>query len=76
MAVIMLQSQLLHLSNLGEKMYQGIPEQAEVPPAAQVPASGQAMNPPAQAPPPAVPTSGPNSNPLNLFPQVVITFNV
>ncbi|GFY82878.1 Rad23 UV excision repair protein family [Actinidia rufa] len=47
----------------------GIPEQAEVPPAAQAPASGQAMNPPAQGPPPAVLNSGPNANPLNLFPQ-------
>ncbi|PSS33603.1 Ubiquitin receptor RAD23d like [Actinidia chinensis var. chinensis] len=54
-----------------EYLYSGIPEQAEVPPAAQAPASGQAMNPPAQALPPAVPTRGPNANPLNLFPQGV-----
>ncbi|GFY84801.1 Rad23 UV excision repair protein family [Actinidia rufa] len=52
-------------------LFLGIPEQAEVPPVAQAPASGQAMNPPAQALPPAVPTSGPNANPLNLFPQGV-----
>ena len=59
-------------------MSQGIPEQAEIPPAARVPASGQATNPPAtnlpaQAPQPAVPTGGtggPNANPLDLFPQV------
>ncbi|XP_057462463.1 ubiquitin receptor RAD23c-like isoform X2 [Actinidia eriantha] len=52
-----------------EYLYSGIPEQAEVPPGAQAPASGQAVNPPAQAPPPAVLNSGPNANPLNLFPQ-------
>ncbi|CAN6708309.1 unnamed protein product [Malus baccata var. baccata] len=48
---------------------QGIPEQAEVPPAAQVPAGEQAANLPAQAPQPAAPTGGPNANPLDLFPQ-------
>ncbi|CAN6571768.1 unnamed protein product [Malus baccata var. baccata] len=53
---------------------QGIPEQAEVPPAAQVPAGEQAANPPAanlpaQAPQPAAPTGGSNANPLDLFPQ-------
>ncbi|BBH00110.1 Rad23 UV excision repair protein family [Prunus dulcis] len=52
----------------------GIPEQAEVPPAAQVPAGEQAANPPAanppaQAPQPVAPTGGPNANPLDLFPQ-------
>lgn len=58
-------------------MCQGIPEQAEVPPVAQVPAGEQAANPlapaanpPAQAPQPAAPTGGPNANPLDLFPQV------
>jgi UV excision repair protein RAD23 len=51
---------------------QGIPEPADVPPVARVPASGQAANPPAQAPLPAAPTSGPNANPLDLFPQVDI----
>ena len=47
----------------------GIPEQAEVPPVAQAPAARQAVNPPAQAPQP-VASSGPNANPLDLFPQV------
>lgn len=51
-------------------LFQGIPEQAEVPPVARVPSSGQAVNPPAQAPLPAAPASGPNANPLDLFPQV------
>jgi len=52
-------------------LYSGIPQQAEVPPVAQAPASGQAVNPLAQAPQPAVPvpSSGPNANPLDLFPQ-------
>lgn len=52
-----------------EYLYSGIPEPADVPPVARVPASGQAANPPAQAPLPAAPTSGPNANPLDLFPQ-------
>ncbi|XP_010549930.1 PREDICTED: ubiquitin receptor RAD23c-like [Tarenaya hassleriana] len=55
-----------------EYLYSGIPEQAEVPPVAQAPASGgQPTNPPAQAgqQPAAAPTSGPNANPLDLFPQ-------
>nr|POF08357.1 isoform 2 of ubiquitin receptor rad23c [Quercus suber] len=52
-----------------EYLYSGIPEPAEVPQAAQAPVSGQAVNPPAQAPQPAVPASGPNANPLDLFPQ-------
>uniref|UniRef100_A0A5B6YGU3 Ubiquitin receptor RAD23 n=1 Tax=Davidia involucrata TaxID=16924 RepID=A0A5B6YGU3_DAVIN len=52
-----------------EYLYSGIPQQAEVPPVAQAPTSGQAVNPPAQAPQPAVPSSGPNANPLDLFPQ-------
>ncbi|KAH7683452.1 UV excision repair protein Rad23 protein [Dioscorea alata] len=50
----------------------GIPPQAEVPPVAPAPASGQEVNPPVQAPQPAQPTvapSGPNANPLDLFPQ-------
>lgn len=50
---------------------QGIPEQAEIPPAAAAPASGQAVNPPVQSSQPAVPSGGPNANPLDLFPQVV-----
>ena len=58
--------------------FQGIPAQAEIPPAPQAPATGgQAANPLAQtrqeaAPVPA--TGGPNANPLNLFPQVVFFF--
>ncbi|KAG5227155.1 ubiquitin receptor RAD23d [Salix suchowensis] len=51
-------------------LYSGIPEQAEVPPVAQGPASGDAVNPPPQAQQPAAPISGgPNANPLDLFPQ-------
>ncbi|CAN4090631.1 unnamed protein product [Withania somnifera] len=50
-----------------EYLYSGIPEQAEIPPAA--PASGQAVNPPVQASRPVVPSGGPNANPLDLFPQ-------
>ncbi|KAF7827827.1 ubiquitin receptor RAD23c-like [Senna tora] len=53
-----------------EYLYSGIPEQAEVPPVA------RAANPPAPAPqaaqpaqPAPAPTSGPNANPLDLFPQ-------
>ncbi|KAL6135391.1 hypothetical protein ACLB2K_067619 [Fragaria x ananassa] len=62
-----------------EYLYSGIPEQAEVPPAAQVPVGEQAVNPlagnppainpPAQAPQAAAPAGGPNANPLDLFPQ-------
>ncbi|KAF5184207.1 Uv excision repair protein rad23 [Thalictrum thalictroides] len=53
-----------------EYLYSGIPEQAEVQPAIRPPATGQAAIPaPAQAPQPAVPSSGPNANPLDLFPQ-------
>ncbi|XP_008775144.1 ubiquitin receptor RAD23d-like [Phoenix dactylifera] len=50
-----------------EYLYSGIPEQAEAPPVSQAPTS-----PPVQAPQagqPAVPSSGPNANPLDLFPQ-------
>lgn len=68
---------MLILTSFSVDGYQGIPEQAEVPPVARVPASGTAANPPAQPPPqPAqratVPSSGPNANPLDLFPQVVM----
>ncbi|CAN7116902.1 unnamed protein product [Brassica rapa subsp. narinosa] len=54
-----------------EYLYSGIPEQAEVPPVARAPASGgQPANPPAQAQQPAAaPATGPNANPLDLFPQ-------
>ncbi|CAH1414028.1 unnamed protein product [Lactuca virosa] len=51
-----------------EYLYSGIPEPAELPPAAGVsPLPGlQAAQPPPAA---VVPPSGPNSNPLDLFPQ-------
>ncbi|KAK4792594.1 hypothetical protein SAY86_023029 [Trapa natans] len=56
-----------------EYLYSGIPEQAEVPPVARVPAPEQPANPPAQPGQPAqqapIPSSGPNANPLDLFPQ-------
>ncbi|XP_016484855.2 ubiquitin receptor RAD23d-like isoform X1 [Nicotiana tabacum] len=54
-----------------EYLYSGIPEQAEIPPPAPAPApaSGQAVDPPVQASQPAVPSGGPNANPLDLFPQ-------
>ncbi|CAF2126068.1 hypothetical protein YC2023_029610 [Brassica napus] len=54
-----------------EYLYSGIPEQAEVPPVARAPASGgQPANPAAQAQQPAAaPATGPNANPLDLFPQ-------
>ncbi|KAI7746739.1 hypothetical protein M8C21_011040, partial [Ambrosia artemisiifolia] len=58
-----------------EYLYSGIPEQAELPPAAGAsPVPGvQVANPPAQPPqatqPAAVPSTGPNANPLDLFPQ-------
>lgn len=56
-------------------MCQGIPEQAEVPPVARGPVSGAVGNPPAPPtqsaqPAAAVPSTGPNANPLDLFPQV------
>ncbi|XP_017975739.1 PREDICTED: ubiquitin receptor RAD23d [Theobroma cacao] len=52
-----------------EYLYSGIPAQAAVPAVARGPAAGQAANPPAQAQQPAAPSSGPNANPLDLFPQ-------
>ncbi|CAA2991247.1 ubiquitin receptor RAD23d-like [Olea europaea subsp. europaea] len=57
-----------------EYLYSGIPDQAEVAPAdqtpaAQLPASGQPVNSLTQDTQPAVPSSGPNANPLDLFPQ-------
>lgn len=56
--------------------FQGIPESAEAPPAGGNPPIVQAANQPEPAQPqqatqPApVPSSGPNANPLDLFPQV------
>lgn len=56
-----------------EYLYSGIPEQTAVPPVARASAGGQAGNPPAQTqaqqPAAPAPTSGPNANPLDLFPQ-------
>ncbi|XP_010450906.1 PREDICTED: ubiquitin receptor RAD23d isoform X2 [Camelina sativa] len=55
-----------------EYLYSGIPAQAELPPVAQAPSTGeQAANPQAQPQQaaPAAATGGPNANPLNLFPQ-------
>ncbi|GAB2299965.1 Ubiquitin receptor RAD23d, partial [Dionaea muscipula] len=55
-----------------EYLYTGIPEQAEVPPVARSPTIGQGAPTaatPAQAPQAVAPSSGPNSSPLDLFPQ-------
>ncbi|XP_022733102.1 ubiquitin receptor RAD23c-like isoform X2 [Durio zibethinus] len=56
-----------------EYLYSGIPEQDEAPPVARAPVVGQTTNPLAQPQQPAqtapVPSSGPNANPLDLFPQ-------
>ena len=63
--------------NFGNCKYQGIPEQAEAPPAAQVPVSEQApATQPRQQPaqPTTAPAGGPNANPLDLFPQVVVMY--
>ena len=54
-----------------EYLYSGIPEQAEAPPVARAPVSGQAANPAQPAQPAPVTSSGPNANPLDLFPQGV-----
>lgn len=55
---------------------QGIPEQADIPPVARTAANAQATDLPSQPPqsaqPTAVPSSGPNASPLDLFPQVVM----
>lgn len=51
---------------------QGIPEQAEVAPVAQPPVGTQPVAAPTHDTQPAVPPSGPNANPLDLFPQVEI----
>ncbi|XP_027349443.1 ubiquitin receptor RAD23d-like isoform X1 [Abrus precatorius] len=52
-----------------EYLYSGIPEQADVPAVAISPVAEQAENPSIQNPQPGVPAGGPNTNPLNLFPQ-------
>ncbi|KAL6529906.1 Ubiquitin receptor RAD23d [Orobanche minor] len=50
-------------------LYSGIPEQAVVASSAQPPSDGQPLRTPAQDTQAAVPSSGPNANPLDLFPQ-------
>ncbi|KAJ6903010.1 ubiquitin receptor RAD23d-like isoform X1 [Populus alba x Populus x berolinensis] len=65
---------LKHPSQGGSLKYAiyGIPEQAEVPPGAQIPIGGQAPAAQPQQHPTqtaAVPSGGPNANPLDLFPQ-------
>ncbi|CAA3030810.1 ubiquitin receptor RAD23c-like [Olea europaea subsp. europaea] len=56
-----------------EYLYSGIPDAAEVPPTAGSAPSTQAANLPSQpqqmAQPAPVPSTGPNANPLDLFPQ-------
>ncbi|KAK1380912.1 Ubiquitin receptor RAD23 [Heracleum sosnowskyi] len=56
-----------------EYLYSGIPEQADAPPVAPSPPSSQAANPldqpPAAAQPVPIASTGPNANPLDLFPQ-------
>ncbi|KAL1568451.1 Ubiquitin receptor RAD23d [Salvia divinorum] len=55
-----------------EYLYSGIPESAEAAPTSVTVPSGQAVNVPSQpqaAQPAAVPSTGPNANPLDLFPQ-------
>ncbi|KAI4346868.1 hypothetical protein L6164_007731 [Bauhinia variegata] len=49
-----------------------IDEVIPIPAVARDPAVGQAANPQVQAPQPAVPASGPNADPLNLFPQPML----
>ncbi|WOL13761.1 ubiquitin receptor RAD23d-like isoform X2 [Canna indica] len=55
-----------------EYLYTGIPENNEVPTVAEVPTSAQTGGTPIQASSPVqpgIPTTGPNANPLDLFPQ-------
>ncbi|XVF07650.1 hypothetical protein REPUB_Repub06bG0157800 [Reevesia pubescens] len=56
-----------------EYLYSGIPEQPEAPPVAHAPVARQTASPLAQPQQPAqataIPASGPNANPLDLFPQ-------
>ncbi|KAI3818307.1 hypothetical protein L1987_12111 [Smallanthus sonchifolius] len=56
-----------------EYLYSGIPESADLPPprAAAVAAPAQAVPPGQPTQPAAAPATGPNANPLNLFPQGV-----
>ncbi|KAH6803697.1 Rad23 UV excision repair protein family [Perilla frutescens var. frutescens] len=50
-------------------LYSGIPEQAEVAPVVQPPAGMQPVATPTHDAQPAAPSTGPNANPLDLFPQ-------
>ena len=69
--VLRVQYPLIRLLMFGFDTLQGIPAQAEIPPAPQAPATGgQAANPLAQEAAPVPATGGPNANPLDLFPQV------
>ncbi|KAF5750143.1 putative uv excision repair protein rad23 [Tripterygium wilfordii] len=55
-----------------EYLYSGIPEQAEAPPVAQAPAAASPLaqaQQPAALPTSGAPATGPNANPLDLFPQ-------
>lgn len=56
-----------------EYLYSGIPEQAELPPVAPSTGGAQPTNAPSLPQPPtqpaSVPSTGPNADPLNLFPQ-------
>ncbi|CAJ1844664.1 unnamed protein product [Sphenostylis stenocarpa] len=52
-----------------EYLYSGIPEEADAAEVARSPMTRQAENSSIQAPQPAIPTSGPNTSPLNLFPH-------
>ncbi|KAH9627263.1 hypothetical protein KSS87_017485 [Heliosperma pusillum] len=52
-----------------EYLYSGIPEQPVVPPPTQSGGAAQPVVPQQPTQPAAVPSSGPNANPLNLFPQ-------
>ncbi|XP_042464388.1 ubiquitin receptor RAD23d-like isoform X1 [Zingiber officinale] len=60
-----------------EYLYSGIPENAEAQTVAQVPPSGQTLSSTVEALPSvqsSVPSSGPNSSPLDLFPQGLPNF--
>ncbi|XP_057784128.1 ubiquitin receptor RAD23d-like [Salvia miltiorrhiza] len=59
-----------------EYLYSGIPEQAEVAPDAQPPAGAQPVATSIDDTQPAVPSGGPNANPLDLFPQGLPTMGL
>ncbi|OIW17574.1 hypothetical protein TanjilG_08852 [Lupinus angustifolius] len=52
-----------------EYLYSGIPEQAELPAIGRSPTDEQGPNSSVPVPQPAVSSGGPNTNPLNLFPE-------